>query len=54
MESRMVDLGGRRHRVILAELAIPSFFIVWFGLGAVLVGLLMLACRNSLTANWPV
>ena len=27
--------------LILAELLIPSFFIIWFGLGAVLVGLLL-------------
>ena len=36
--------------LILAELAIPSFFIVWFGLGALLVGLLALAFDLSLTA----
>ena len=29
--------------LIVAELAIPSFFVIWFGLGALLVGLLMLA-----------
>ena len=29
--------------LILAELVIPSFFIVWFGLGALFVGLLALA-----------
>ena len=44
--------------LILAELAIPSFFLVWFGLGAVLVGLLMLALPQlSLTAQlalWTV
>lgn len=28
--------------LVLAELAIPSFFVVWFGLGALLVGLLLL------------
>lgn len=27
----------------LAELVIPSFFIIWFGLGAILVGLVLLA-----------
>ena len=27
----------------LAELIIPSFFIIWFGLGAILVGLVLLA-----------
>ena len=41
--------------LILAELAIPSFFIVWFGLGAILVGLLMLALPSlSLTAQLAV
>ena len=28
--------------LIVAELAIPSFFVVWFGLGALLVGLTLL------------
>ena len=28
--------------LIVAELAIPSFFVVWFGLGALLVGLVLL------------
>ena len=38
--------------LILAELAIPSFFIIWFGLGALLVGLLMLALPElSLTGQ---
>ncbi|MGV0950187.1 MAG: NfeD family protein [Azonexus sp.] len=38
--------------LILAELAIPSFFIVWFGLGALFVGLLLLALPDlSLTAQ---
>jgi membrane protein implicated in regulation of membrane protease activity len=41
--------------LILAELAIPFFFIVWFGLGAILVGLLMLALPHlSLTAQLAV
>ena len=41
--------------LILAELAIPSFFIVWFGLGAILVGLLMLTLPHlSLTAQLAV
>ena len=41
--------------LILAELAIPSFFIVWFGLGAILVGLLMLVIPDlSLTAQLAV
>ncbi len=37
--------------LILAELVIPSFFVVWFGLGALLVGLLALAFDLSLTAQ---
>lgn len=43
--------------LILAELAVPSFFIVWFGLGALLVGLLALAFDLSLTsqlATWTI
>ena len=36
--------------LVLAELAIPSFFIVWFGLGALLTGLLPLAFELSPTA----
>lgn len=42
--------------LILAELAIPSFFVVWFGLGALVTGLLALALPDlSLTvqtATW--
>jgi hypothetical protein len=37
--------------LILAELLIPSFFIVWFGLGALVVGLLALAFDLSLAAQ---
>lgn len=37
--------------LVLAELVIPSFFIVWFGLGALLVGLLALAFDLSVTAQ---
>ena len=41
--------------LILAELAIPSFFVVWFGLGALLVGLLLvLAPELSSTAQLAV
>ncbi|MDE2440602.1 MAG: NfeD family protein [Betaproteobacteria bacterium] len=41
--------------LILAELAIPSFFIIWFGLGALFVGLLMLAIPGlSLTAQLAI
>ena len=36
----------------LAELAVPAFYIIWFGLGALLVGLLLLfAPALSLTAQ---
>lgn len=38
--------------LILLELAIPSFFVIWFGLGALLVaGVLLLAGELSLTAQ---
>lgn len=44
--------------LIVAELAVPSFFVIWFGLGALLVGLLMLVLPAlSLTtqlAIWTV
>lgn len=41
--------------LILAELAIPSFFVIWFGLGALLVGLLMLVLPAlSLTAQLAI
>ncbi|HQU87625.1 MAG TPA: NfeD family protein [Denitromonas sp.] len=43
---------------MLAELAIPAFFVIWFGFGAVLVGLLLLvAPALSLTIQlllWTV
>ncbi|GAB3485218.1 NfeD family protein [Azotobacter salinestris] len=38
--------------LILLELAIPAFFVIWFGLGALLVaGVLLLAGDLSLTAQ---
>lgn len=37
--------------LMLAELIVPSFFIVWFGLGALIVGLLALAFDLSLPAQ---
>lgn len=44
--------------LILAELAIPAFFIIWFGLGALLVGLMTLVAPDlSTTAQlslWAV
>ena len=49
-------VGG--FALILTELAIPSFFIIWFGLGALLVGTLLLILPElSLTAQlalWTV
>lgn len=44
--------------LLLAELVVPAFFIIWFGLGALLVALLTLALPGfSLTAQlslWAV
>ncbi len=41
--------------LILAELLIPSFFVVWFGLGALLVGLLALLIPGlSLTVQLAI
>lgn len=37
--------------LILLELAIPAFFVIWFGLGALLVALILLAFDLSLTAQ---
>ncbi len=37
--------------LIIAELVVPSFFIIWFGLGALLVGLLSLLLDLSLNAQ---
>jgi len=38
----------------LMELAIPAFFLIWFGLGAILVGLIMLALPLSLAAQFTL
>lgn len=38
----------------LLELAVPTFFLVWFGLGAVLVGLVMLLVPLSLAAQFTL
>lgn len=44
--------------LILAELAVPAFFIIWFGVGALLVAVMLLAAPGlSLTAQiviWTV
>lgn len=38
--------------LVIAELAVPAFFIVWFGLGALLVSVIVLAAPSlSLTAQ---
>lgn len=38
--------------LVLAELALPAFFVIWFGLGALLVGLLLLGLPGlGLTAQ---
>ncbi|SEI47345.1 hypothetical protein SAMN04244579_00691 [Azotobacter beijerinckii] len=37
--------------LILLELAIPAFFVIWFGLGALLVAGVLLAGALSLTAQ---
>ncbi|ANQ85430.1 hypothetical protein dqs_2399 [Azoarcus olearius] len=37
--------------LILLELVIPAFFVVWFGLGALLVALVALVADLSLTAQ---
>lgn len=38
--------------LVLLELAVPAFFVIWFGLGAILVALvLLLAGELSLTAQ---
>ena len=38
--------------LIIAEIFIPSFTIMWFGLGAIIVGLISLAVDMSF--NWQV
>jgi membrane protein implicated in regulation of membrane protease activity len=39
----LVALDGSRPRTGLLELVVASFFVIWFGLGALLVGFAMLA-----------
>ena len=39
--------------LIIAELFIPSFTIFWFGLGAILVGLILLVAPD-LSLNWQL
>ncbi|WP_341646686.1 NfeD family protein [Thauera sp. SDU_THAU2] len=44
--------------LVLLELVIPAFFVIWFGLGALLVGLLLLAMPDlslpTQIAAWTV
>lgn len=35
----------------MAELAVPAFFIVWFGIGAIAVGIVLLALPNLAVAT---
>ncbi len=37
--------------LVLAELAVPAFFVIWFGFGAILVGLALLLVDLSLAAQ---
>jgi len=37
--------------LVIAELAVPAFFVIWFGLGALLVGLVLLALPLGPTAQ---
>jgi membrane protein implicated in regulation of membrane protease activity len=39
--------------VVLLELAVPAFFLVWFGLGALIVGVVLLAAPG-LSFAWQV
>jgi hypothetical protein len=39
--------------VVLLELAVPAFFLVWFGLGALIVGIVLLAVPG-LSFAWQV
>ena len=37
--------------LVLLELAVPAFFVIWFGLGALLVGLALLVAPLGATAQ---
>ena len=37
--------------LVNAELAVPAFFVIWFGLGALLVGLVLLVAPLGATAQ---
>ena len=39
--------------LVLLELAVPSFFLVWFGVGAIIVGI-ALAMLPSLSFSWQI
>ncbi len=49
----LMALAGIRHGVMMIEIALPSFTAVWFGLGAVLVGMLVWLLP-SLSVSWQV
>jgi len=40
--------------LVLLELAIPAFFVIWFGLGAMVVGLALLALPLNLAAQFGI
>ena len=40
--------------LILSELAVPAFVLVWFGLGAILVGIIMLLLPISLAGQFTL
>lgn len=37
--------------LVLLELVVPAFYVIWFGIGALLVGLALLLAELSLTAQ---
>jgi membrane protein implicated in regulation of membrane protease activity len=48
---RMVALDRAGHCAGAPELAVPAFFVIWFGLGALLVGLALLVAPLGATAQ---
>lgn len=40
--------------LVLAELAVPAFFLIWFGFGALLVGVIVLLAPISLAAQFTL
>ena len=37
--------------LVLLELAVPTFFLVWFGVGAIVVGIALAACTRPAPAR---